>query len=111
APEARVQEKPVTAIASGGRAGPKAVGSERATPRGAASEAARAESVVSGAVAAEEVAPDEAAPEGSSRAISEESGTAEQQNVARSCCRGTVEFWGLVSFLHWDIGHIDRRMG
>jgi hypothetical protein len=70
APEARAQENPVTAIASGARAGPKPVGTERVPQRSAASEAARAESVVTGAlaeaeVAAEEVGAAEAAPEGS----------------------------------------------
>jgi hypothetical protein len=59
APEARAQENPVTAIASGGRAGPKAVGTERVPQRSAAAEAARAESVVTGAVAKAEVAADE----------------------------------------------------
>ena len=82
APEARAQENPVTAIASGSRSGPKAVGSERATPRGAAKEAARAESVVAGAVAAEEAASEEA-PEGSSEAVgSEGSGTAGQEHLS-----------------------------
>ena len=82
APEPRAQENPVTAIASGSRSGPKAVGSERATPRGAAKEAARAESVVAGAVAAEEAASEEA-PEGSSEAVgSEGSGTAGQESLS-----------------------------
>jgi hypothetical protein len=72
APEARAQKNPVTAIASGGRAGPTAVGTERVPQRSAASEAARAESVVAGAVAAAEVAAEEdaleaMAPEGSSQ--------------------------------------------
>ena len=83
APETRAQENPVTAIASGGRAGPKAVGTERVPQRSAASEAARAESVVAGAVAAEEVASEEAAPEGSSAAVGPEgSGTAGQEHLS-----------------------------
>ncbi|HWD72277.1 MAG TPA: hypothetical protein VG779_07085 [Actinomycetota bacterium] len=86
APEARAQENPVTAIASGGRAGPKGVGSERVPQRSAASEAARAESVVAGAVAAAEVAAEEADPEvmaseGSSQGgRPDQSGPAEHRN-------------------------------
>ena len=49
----------MTAIASGGRAAPKAVGTERGPQRSAAAEAARAESVVAGALAEAEVAADE----------------------------------------------------
>lgn len=56
APEARAQENPVTAIASGGRAAPAAVGTERVPQRSAASEAAWVESVVAGAVAEAEMA-------------------------------------------------------
>ncbi|TMK50786.1 MAG: hypothetical protein E6G66_07100 [Actinobacteria bacterium] len=86
APETRAQENPVTAIASGGRAGPKAVGTERVPQRSAASEAARAESVVAGAVAAAEVAAEEvaaAAPEGSFQGGGlEEPGRAELKNVS-----------------------------
>ncbi len=77
APEARAQENPVTAIASGGRVGPKTVGTERVPQRSAAAEAARAESVVTGALAEAEVAAEELdtgeavlegrAPEGSSQ--------------------------------------------
>ena len=83
APEARSQENPVTAIASGGRAGPKAVGTERVPPRSAAQEAARAESVVAGAVAAAEVAAEESAPEGAPQEVGQEkSGMAKQENVS-----------------------------
>ena len=88
APKARAQENPVTTIASGGRAGPKAVGTERVPRRSAASEAARAESVVAGAVAAAEVAAEEAAPEGMVQEGSshggrpEQSGRVEQKNVS-----------------------------
>ena len=78
APEARVQENPVTAIASGGSTGPESVGSERVAPRGAASGAARPESV-----AAERAAPEEVAPE----SLSQESGpegsrTTKQGNIS-----------------------------
>ena len=83
APEARAQENPVTAIASGGRAGTKAVGTERVPQRSAASEAARAENVVAGAVAAAEVAAAEVAAEGSSQGgRTEQSGTADHKNVS-----------------------------
>ena len=71
----------MTAIASGGRAGPKAVGTERVPQRSAASEAARAESVVAGAVAAAEVAA--VAAEGSSQGgRPEQSGAADHKNVS-----------------------------
>lgn len=83
APEARAQENPVTVIASGGRAGPKAVGSERVAHRGAASEAARPESMAAGSAAAERVVQEEAAPEGSSGAVGpEESAAAGQENIS-----------------------------
>ena len=83
APEARAQENPVTAIASGGRAGPKAVGTERVPQRSAASEAARAESVVAGAVAAAEVAAAVVAAEGSTQGgRTEQSGAADHKNVS-----------------------------
>jgi len=76
----------VTAITSGGRAGPKAVGGERVPQRSAAAEAARAESVVTGAlaeaeVAAEELGTGEAVPEGpSQRGRSEHPGAAEHKD-------------------------------
>jgi hypothetical protein len=90
APEARAQENPVTAIASGARAGPTAVGTERVPQRSAASEAARAESVVTGALAEAEVAAEEVgaaeavpegrAPEGSSQKRRREHGPAEHRD-------------------------------
>jgi hypothetical protein len=82
APEARAQENPVKAIASGGRAGPTAVGTERVPQRSAASEAARAESVVAGAVAAAEMAAEEDAPEAMAPEGSSQAGRPEQSGPA-----------------------------
>lgn len=72
----------MTAIASGGRAGPKGVGSERVPQRSAASEAARAESVVAGAVAAAEVAAEEADPEVMASEGSSQGGRPDQSGPA-----------------------------